>query len=449
MSTLVVGLSHRSAPLSLLERAALDADAATKLLADVRHASTVGEAVVLATCNRSEVYGEVAKFHGGVEELSELLAQHAGVDLAELTPHLYVHFEDRAVHHLLSVASGLDSMVVGESQILGQVKAALRTAQDAETVGPVLNELFQQALRVGKRVHTDTGIDRAGQSLVTVGLAVVEPALGRLAGRSALVVGAGAQAALAAATLRRLDVGEIVVTNRTVERATRLARAVGGRALPLTELIPALQEADLVVACTGAAEVVVPTAAVRVALAARGPRPLALLDLALPHDIDPACAQLPGVVRVDLAALASLAADERTAEDVEAARAIVLAEAALFTAARRSARVAPTVVALRAMAADVVDVELGRLAGRLPELDAAARAEVANTVHRVVDKLLHAPTVRVKELAGEPGGQTYETALRELFALDRRAVEAVTLPLEGGPVDAPSDPPMEQGGQQP
>lgn len=170
MSLLVVGLSHRSAPVSVLERAALSQDAQIKLLQDTVAAEPAAEAALLATCNRIELYADVDKFHAGVAELSTLLAQHSGVGLDELTPYLYVHYEDRAVHHLFSVACGLDSMVVGEGQVLGQIKDSLALAQDLHSAGRLLNDLFQQALRVGKRAHSETGIDRAGQSLVTFGL---------------------------------------------------------------------------------------------------------------------------------------------------------------------------------------------------------------------------------------------------------------------------------------
>src|SRR3954464_12504791 len=204
MSLLVVGLSHRSAPVSVLERATLSADAQVKLLQDTVAAEPAAEAAVLATCNRIELYADVEKFHAGVAELSTLLAQHSGVGLDELTPYLYVHYEDRAVHHLFSVACGLDSMVVGEGQILGQIKDSLARAQELHTAGRLLNDLFQQALRVGKRAHAGAGIDRAGQSLVTFGLEQL--ALGAevsdwARGKKALVIGAGSMSSLAAATL--------------------------------------------------------------------------------------------------------------------------------------------------------------------------------------------------------------------------------------------------------
>lgn len=258
MSLLVVGLSHRTAPVSVLERAALGEDTKGKLLLDVMAAEPAGEAAVLSTCNRIELYADVDKFHAGVAELSTLLARHSGVGLDELTPHLYVHYEDRAVHHLFSVACGLDSMVVGEGQILGQIKETLGLGQELHTAGRSLNDLFQQALRVGKRAHSETGIDRAGQSLVTFGLEQMAEAVGGVPfeewgkGKRALVVGAGSMSSLAAATLARAGAGEIVVVNRTQERAERLAESVGGRAASMADLAGELSYADIVVSCTGA-----------------------------------------------------------------------------------------------------------------------------------------------------------------------------------------------------
>ncbi|MER6286722.1 glutamyl-tRNA reductase [Streptomyces sviceus] len=554
MSLLVVGLSHRSAPVSVLERAALHADAQMKLLQDTVAAEPAAEAAVLATCNRIELYADVDKFHAGVAELSTLLAQHSGVGLDELTPYLYVHYEDRAVHHLFSVACGLDSMVVGEGQILGQIKDSLARAQELHTAGRLLNDLFQQALRVGKRAHSETGIDRAGQSLVTFGLeqlasgtAVQDWALGK----KALVIGAGSMSSLAAATLARVGVTEIVVANRTAERAERLAEILNdaadsdvvARAVPMASVSDELTRADVVVSCTGATGLVLTAEAVAAgrgldarpgaaevpsrlgsgaaqaarvpadhgteencpldlpampatagfsvlgeaavagmaaseleqhaawvdnaprpqgsvavvdpvqeadaiaALAAtaaaigrvperRRPEPVAeiprptpslfLLDLAMPRDIDPAVHRLGGVRLVDIESLAEASADAPMAADVDQVRRIVADEVAAFGAALRAAHITPTVVALRTMAADVVAGEIARLDGRLPGLDDKQRSEITQTVRRVVDKLLHAPTVRVKQLAAEPGGAGYADALRTLFDLDPETVAAVS-----------------------
>lgn len=572
MSLLVVGLSHRSAPVSVLERAALTADAQIKLLQDTVAAEPATEAAVLATCNRIELYADVDKFHAGVAELSTLLAQHSGVGLEELTPYLYVHYEDRAVHHLFSVACGLDSMVVGEGQILGQIKDSLARAQELQSAGRLLNDLFQQALRVGKRAHSETGIDRAGQSLVTFGLEQL--ARGGdvqqwARGKKALVIGAGSMSSLAAATLARAGVAEIVVANRTLDRAERLAQIlmegddtdVAARAVPMESVPAELTRADVTVSCTGATGLVLTSESVVEAIEGRTPVPAAgsgedgsaapggesgpaagaqrggasgtslgsedgcpldlsavqgtagfsvlgeaavagmaaadleqhaawvdngdrraaggtasrpaqtgtldpaadtdaiaalaataatvgriperrrpepveepqrpepvlfLLDLAMPRDIDAAVHRLAGVRLVDIESLAEASAGAPMAADVDQVRRIVSDEVAAFGAALRAAHITPTVVALRTMAADVVAGEIARLDGRLPGLDDKHRAEITQTVRRVVDKLLHAPTVRVKQLAAEPGGAGYADALRTLFDLDPETVAAVS-----------------------
>jgi len=434
MSILAIGLSHRTAPVSVLERVALSPDHVKKLLTDAVTGDYSAEAVVLSTCNRVEIYAEVEKFHGGVSTLTELLARHAGVAIEELTPHLYVHYEERAVAHLFAVTCGLDSMVVGEGQILGQVRHALRVAQNAGAAGRVLNELLQQALRTGKRAHTETDIDAAGRSLVAVGLELAELALSGVAGRRALIVGAGSMSSLAATTLARRGLAEIVITNRTPAHAQRLAGQVAGRAAPLASLAAEVAAADLVVSCTGAVGTVISAELVRDARVARSQRngkhgdldPQCLLDLALPRDVHPDVREIDGVALVDLDRLSSILAGEDRAADVEAVRGIVADEVAAFLGWQRAVTVAPTVVALRSMAAEVVQAELARLAGRLPHLDMHDRDEIGHAVRRVVDKLLHAPTVRIKALAEEPGGASYAEALRELFDLAPAAVAAVT-----------------------
>ncbi|MFF8591592.1 glutamyl-tRNA reductase [Streptomyces sp. NPDC015220] len=564
MSLLVVGLSHRSAPVSVLERASLSEDARTKLLLDTVATEPATEGAVLATCNRIELYADVDKFHAGVAELSTLLARHSGVGLEELTPYLYVHYEDRAVHHLFSVACGLDSMVVGEGQILGQIKDSLARAQELHTAGRLLNDLFQQALRVGKRAHSETGIDRAGQSLVTFGLEQLSQGADVqdwANGKRALVIGAGSMSSLAAATLARAGVAEIVIANRTRERAERLVRIltegddtnVLARAVPMDAVPAELTRADVAVSCTGATGLVLsagtiaaavegrtgapaamsetedqgagsgrtaartdvretplpPTtvgaeegcpldlatvepgfsllgesavagidaatleqhgtwvdggtsllerrrepgtdtaadAELITALAAtaatvgriperRRPEPVAapprpepvlfVLDLAMPRDVDAAVHRLAGARLVDIESLAEASADAPMASDVDQVRRIVSDEVAAFGAAQRAAHITPTVVALRTMAADVVTSEIARLEGRLPGLDDKHRAEITQTVRRVVDKLLHSPTVRVKQLAAEPGGAGYADALRTLFDLDPETVASVS-----------------------
>ncbi|MCP2343483.1 glutamyl-tRNA reductase [Actinomadura rupiterrae] len=427
MSVLVVGLSHRSAPVALLERAAVSGDDLLKLLHSVRDCGHVSETAIVSTCNRVEVYAVVDRFHGGVTAVSELLALHSGVPLEELSRHLYVHYEERAVQHVFAVASGLDSMVVGEGQILGQIRQAFKLGQDEHTVGRDLHDLLQRALRVGKRAHHETGIDQAGASLVSVGLEVAEKHLGPLPGKRALVVGAGSMSSLAAATLSRAGAGEVVIANRTHANAVRLAASldVPARAIRMDELTAALAEADLVVSCTGATGRVI-TAGMLTGAGARPERRF-FLDLALPHDVDPGVREVPGVALAGLDDLrvAQEAAKAVGPEAVEQVKRIVCDEVSAYLSAARAAAVAPTVVALRSKATEVVDAELARLAGRLPDIDERAYKEIAQTVRRVADKLLHQPTVRVKELAAAPGGDAYADALRELFGLDPSKPEAV------------------------
>jgi glutamyl-tRNA reductase len=427
MSVLVVGVSHKTAPVSVLERLALDGDAVAKLVSDVAESEHVLEATALATCNRVEVYAEVDRFHGSVETVSRLLCERAGQRPEDVVPHLYVHYDDGAVSHLFNVAAGLDSMVVGEGQILGQARDALRLGQETGTLGPALNVLFQQALRVGKRAHAETDIDRAAPSLVTAALDRATEHVGPVAGKRVVVVGAGAMASLAVATVSRLGAVDIGIANRTDAHAARLAELYGGRVAALSDLEAEIAAADILISCTGAAGVVLSLGQVAAARM-HATEPLAVLDLALPHDVDPAVAELPGIELVGLARLAEELHDGETGSDIVAVRDIVTEEINAFLSARRSASVTPTVVALRTMATGVVEAEVERLLMRLPDLDPQIRAEVELSIRRVADKLLHQPTVRVKELANETGAVSYAAALAELFALDSEAVEAVTRP---------------------
>ncbi|MFP5372832.1 MAG: glutamyl-tRNA reductase [Actinomycetes bacterium] len=424
MSLLAVGVSHRTAPVALLEQFAMAPGDRVKALHELVGSDHVSEALVLATCNRIEVFADVERFHGGVTDVSRVLARQAGATVEELSPYVTVHYEEQAVAHLFTVAAGLDSMVVGETQVLGQLRSAYALARDEGTVGRALHPVAQRALRVGKRVHAETGIDRAGASLVSVALDRAEARIGSLDGLRVLVVGAGSMGALSAATLARRG-GQVVVISRTAASAQRLATAVGGRAADLDRLPDELALADVVVTCTGATGLVVPTDVVASAMTGRTSRPLVVVDLALPRDVDPAVAGLPGVHVVDLALLQGErgstpgrpTAGPVAADDIAAAHALIEAETALLRAERQAAEVAPTVSALRSQAAGVVDAELLRLSTRLPDLDARARAEIARTVRRVVDKLLHEPTVRVKELSATQGETDYAGALRALFGL--------------------------------
>jgi glutamyl-tRNA reductase len=442
MSVLVVGLSHKGAPLATLERTVLTGDALAKLLHDVARSDDIAGAMILSTCNRTEIYAEAGAFHGAVAAICDLLSRHSGVPHAELTPCLYVHYADRAVQHLLTVACGLDSMVVGESQILGQLRTALRIAREQGTLGRPLADLGSLALRAGKRAQSETGVGGAGASLVSVGLQAAARQLGArqeaergvpsLAGLRVLVIGAGAMSSLAAASASRAGAAGLVIANRTRQHADRLAAQYGGTAAAMSDLPGLMAAADVVLTCTGAPGHVITAEMTGAALDQRAagggaPTPLVILDLALPRDVEAGVGDLPGVAVTDLETLA--AAEPVGAwpgeAAVAAARQIVADELEAYLSAGRAARVAPTVVALRAKAASVVESELARLAGRIGGVDAAVLEEVARSMNRVAEKLLHAPTVRVKELAGAPGADSYEDALRVLFDLDPAAVQAV------------------------
>ncbi|MDG4833563.1 glutamyl-tRNA reductase [Solwaraspora sp. WMMD1047] len=422
MNLLVVGASYRTAPVGTLERLAVAPADLPDFLGRLLALPYVGEAVVVSTCNRVEVYAAVSGFHGGLGDICSVLAAKAGCPPAALANHLYVHYDSAAVEHAFRVAAGLDSMVVGEAQILGQLRDAYHAASESDSAGRLLHELMQQALRVGKRAHTETGIDRAGQNVVTaaLGLAAGHFADG-LAGRPALVVGAGSMGALAVATLSRLGAGSLTVTNRGADRAARLAGAYGAHAVPIADLAAILSTVDIVVAATASTEAVLTRDLVAPAVAARrsaGRSTLVLLDLAVPRDIEPTVADLPGVEVIDIDSLAAGLPDGPAATETTAVAQIVAAEVEAFLSWLRGADVAPTVAALRTRADEVVAAELGRLAQRRPDLTDDQRADVAHTVHRVVQRLLHSPTVRVRQLAAEPGGDQYTALLRELFDLE-------------------------------
>ena len=420
MSILVVSVSHKSTSVSHLAQLALDSAASAKLAERLVESEHIDEAVVLSTCNRTELYAYVSRFHGALDDATEALADVAGMRPGELRSLCAVFFDEGAVAHTFSVASGLDSLVIGESQILGQVKHALTLGQSHETVGTVLNSLFQQAIRVGKRVHTETGIGAAGRSLVSAAYRLLTDEIGDLEGRRVLVVGAGAMAGLAARTAAT-EGALVTCANRTLARAERLAEAVGGKAVPLSNLEDALAATDVLVTCTGARTLTIGVNDLA------GTPVRGVVDIALPADVAAEVTE-HGICLVNLDRLVTDQHDAASAKEIEDARTLVLDEVTRFLALRRAAQVAPTVVALRSMASDVVAAELHRLEARLPQLNDHEREQIQRSMRRIVDKLLHTPTVRVQELSSEPDAVDYAAALRELFALDPQAVAAVMSP---------------------
>jgi glutamyl-tRNA reductase len=416
----VVGANFRSAPLELLERLAIDAERRPKALAGLLDLEHVHEAVVVSTCNRVEIYTAISRFHGAAGDVRRFLADLNGLALGDFAHHLYDYYEERAVRHLFGVAAGVDSMVLGEAQILGQVREAFQAAGAERTVGPVLSALFASAIKVGRRARSETGIGAGMASTVTVGLRVAAGQLDGLAGRRVLLVGAGGLARLAGRALREAGAGEPVVANRTPATGAALAAELGGRAVPLDRVADELARADLVVAATAGTTPTVTAAAVAAALERRTrPGPLVVLDLGVPRDVEAGVRGLPGVLLADLDALrAVLETDDGPRREVERVRSLIAAETGAYMGGQREARLAPTIRALRSRAEQVRLQELAKASTRLAGLDEHQRAAVEAVTRGLVNKLLHDPMVRGKTLAARPDGDLYVAALRELYGLD-------------------------------
>ncbi|MEX0658904.1 MAG: glutamyl-tRNA reductase [Egibacteraceae bacterium] len=426
MSLLVLGLNYKTAPVGLLERVAVAHEDIPKALTSLAQREHVLEAVVLSTCNRVEVYAAVSRFHGGLADLRRFFSEWSGVAPEDFVDLTYDHYDHQAATHLFGVTAGLDSMVVGERQIQLQVKQAFAEAEAEGTAGRMLSALFRRALKVGKEARRETGISSGASSMVDVGLEAARQVLGDLEGRTVLVVGAGKMGGMGADRLAG-TAERILVANRTPDKAERLAAKVGGQVVALGGLAEGLAAADLVLCSTGASSPVVDHDMVRDAMAARPDRPLVLVDLAVPRDVDAACAGLPGVTVLDIDAIrvvtdtpATSAPDGEQAgglpAEIAKGRAIVAAEAERFAAWTRSVRVEPTIAALRARAEEVREAEVRRHGARLGDLDAGQQAVVDALTRRIVNTLLHTPTVRLKA-AADRGDDAHGAALRELFDL--------------------------------
>jgi glutamyl-tRNA reductase len=419
VSVVVSGLKHHKASLDLLERMTVDGERLPKALHDLLTRPNLSEAVVLSTCNRTEVYAVAERFHGGFHDVRDFLAQTAFLAPEDFSDHLYVHHDAAAVAHLFAVAAGLDSAVLGETEILGQVGAAWDLAREESAAGPSLNLLFRHALEVGKRVRTETGIARGITSVSQAAVALAAERLGGLAGRRVLVVGAGGMGEGLAVALADAGVGEVLVANRTAETAAALAGRVGGRALPLVELRHHLAEVDLLLTSTGAQSIIVEHTDLAPVVEARDGRPLLVIDIAVPRDVDPAAARLPGVTLLDMDDLRrfvdqGLSSRRRASED---ARRIVAEEVERFEAAASARSVAPLVAELRSRAEAIRAAEIDRMAGRLAGLDVRQREAVDALTKAIVAKLLHDPTVELKDAAGTAKGDRLAESLRDLFGL--------------------------------
>jgi glutamyl-tRNA reductase len=421
MTIVNVGLSHRITPAEVLEKLAVPSAELGGVLARLHAVPSIDEVVVLSTCNRVEVYAATSGPAAPVTRaVAGLLAAQGRIPAGEVLRMARIRVGGAAAEHLFAVACGLDSMAVGEDQIVAQIKAAARAAADAGTTGPAITGLVDAALRASKRARTQTTISTAGISLARAGLDLAGAHLGGLAARHAVVLGTGSMGKLAARLLREAGVGRLSVASRSPARAAEVAAAAGGRPLRASDVPATLADADLLITATGAAVPAVPAEQVRAARAQGGNQPLFVLDLGMPPDVDPAVGRLPGVTLVDLTALGRHLADREAPDQIPQVRAIVAAEAAAYTDRQHQAAAAPVIAAMHAQIRQLADAELARLHDRLPDLSEQQQAETAATVHRILRKILHRPTVRAKAFSTSPQGPLYLDALRQLFDLNVR-----------------------------
>jgi len=417
VSVVVVGLNHRTVPLELLERMNVSPTRLPKVLADLAGREHVSEVVVLSTCHRTEVYAVAERYHGAVQDIRNGFSELGFVPPEDFSDHLYTYSDESAVRHLFSVAAGLDSVVLGESEILGQVRQAWQRAHEEGAAGPRMAALFRHALVAGKRARSETAIARGTTSLAHAAVAMAGRHLGSLSGRRILLLGAGEVGESMAVAVAGIDDAEVLVANRTWDRAVALASRVGGRAVQLDGLDEALAEADLLLTSTGAPSAIVDEADLAPVVEARGGRPLLIVDVAMPRDIDPSVAELAGVTLLDLddvRAFVEAGLEERRRE-VHRVRAIVADEVDRYLESATAREVAPTVAALRDRVESLRLSELERQRARLESLDPKQREAVEAVTRAVLAKVLHDPTVRLKDAAGTARGERLAEALRELF----------------------------------
>jgi glutamyl-tRNA reductase len=416
---IVVGLNHRTVPVELLERMTVPEQGLAKVLHDLAAREHLLEVIVLSTCNRTEIYARCTHFHAAVGDVREFLAAYSGAAAVEFEDHLYTYYDDAAIAHLFAVAAGLDSMIVGESEILGQVRDAWQTAVTEQTAPQLLSRLFRHAVESGKRVRSETGISRHPVSIPSATVAVAVEHLGSLEGARVLVIGAGQMGTGLASTLRSRGVAHVWVANRTPERAEALALKVGGEAIGLTEIADTLVDADVLLASTASSEVLIERSTIEMVMACRNGRPLLILDVALPRDVDPGVREVAEVTLLDLDDLKDFAqrSAERRRGEIGKVREILAAEIERYRVERAAREVAPLVTSLHELGEEVRLGELERFKAKLAQLDPEVRAAVEALTQGIVNKLLHEPTVRVKDAAGTPRGDYFSDALATLFDL--------------------------------
>jgi glutamyl-tRNA reductase len=435
IDVVVLGLSHRTAPVALRERLTVVPEQADALVRGLAALPGVREAALLSTCNRVEVYAVATDRETALRALGAELARRGGVAEAELDQHLYTREDDGAVHHLFRVASSLDSLVIGEPQILGQVKTAHDHAVRCQTAGPILNDCFQRAFRVARRVRRETAIARNPVSVSSVAVEVAKTVFEDFRGKGVLVVGAGKMSDLAARALRGHG-ARITITNRTAARAEELAARFEATVHPWEDLAGALGAADIVIASTGAREPVLTQTLLARVQRARRRRPLFLIDIAVPRDVEPSCAGLEGVFLYDIDDLQKMAAQHRTERQGEAAEAEAIVEQELgrFIQAFKGRQLGPTVTALRARVLGLAKAEAEKLCAGMPQLDERGRRAIMAFADNLAKKLLHAPQMALKKDGGDP--VSLVLAVQRLFELELAVVEPVADPEDDAAVAA-------------
>jgi glutamyl-tRNA reductase len=419
MSLVVVGLNHRTVPVGLLERMAVAPDELKKALDALARAEHLAEVVLLSTCNRTEVYAHATQFHPAMQEVGDFLADTSGVAPEDFADLLYAYHDDAAVAHLFSVAAGLDSMIIGEGEILGQVREAWRIAEHEGTSGPLLSRTFRHAVEVGKRARSETAISRHAVSVSSAAVALANERLGSLDDRRVLLVGAGSMGEGMALALVGAGVRELVVANRTPDRAEQLAQRVGGRAIGLDEIGDALVACDVLLASTGAPTLLVERGDVEGVMNARGGRALLVVDIGVPRNVDPGAGDVFGVTLLDIDDLRAFGEQSlaQRRQEIGHVREIIAEELDRHRFERSAREMAPTITALRARAEDLRAGELDRYRAKLDQLDPTTRASVEAMTRSIINKLLHEPTIRMKDAAGSGRGALYADALVELFGL--------------------------------
>ena len=437
MHLFLLGVSHRTAPVELRERldfSSRDVGAAVESLAA---RSAAAESVVLSTCNRSEIYVASSDPVRAREELVTFLGDYHQLPQDVFLPHLFAHDDAAAAQHLFRVAAGLDSLVVGEPQILGQVKDAFQAAAERHCTGPLLNKAFHWAFGVGKRVRSETALGEGAVSISFAAVSLARKIFGRLNGRRVLVVGAGEISALTAQHLRSHGVAEMVITSRTPAHADALAADVGGRTVPWDEMRQAMAHADIVVTATGSQRPIIFREDVEAVRGRRRAEPLFIIDVAVPRDVDPAVTEIEQVFLYNVDDLRGIVQENlaRRGEEIARAEEIVAEELTRFTAWQRSRRAIPTVVALRQRFDDIRQAELLRLESRLTGLPPEARARIDEVTRLIVEKLLLEPTEQLKALPDEETQATYTEAVNRLFRLGEGGTAASAT---GGEADTSS-----------